>query len=554
MKKLLFPLLLLLALPLSAQTEKQHNFKIAKNLELFNDVYRYLDAMYVDTLDADTIIPMGINAMLSAMDPYTEFYPEENKKDFQQMVAGKYAGIGAIIHHNYKLDRTVIWEPYEGMPAAEAGLKRGDIILSIDDESMIGKSDDYVSSHLRGEPGTSFVLKIKRPTTGKTMKFKITRRAIQMPTIDYAGVKDSIGYISLNGFTENCARDIRNYVIDMRKQGVKGLVLDLRDNGGGLEDEAVKLVNIFIPRGKVVVTNRGQLKRMTVEFRTTTEPVDTVMPVVVLVNGNTASASEITCGALQDYDRAVIMGQRTFGKGIVQSTVPLQYNSMLKLTTGKYYIPSGRCIQAIRYTHGRGGKWQEEVPDSLAKVFHTANGREVLDNKGIKPDVEIKPDSLANITAALFSLIDSTNTVPEFEQQYVAKHPTIAPAGEFELSDADYEEFKQLVLKNKFKYDMYTERYLKELKKLAQFEGYYDDAKEEFAALEKKLAHNIGHDLDYHKEEIKNMLASEIVACYYFQRGVEENGLRHDKVYKEAVRLINHPAEYSKLLQPKKDK
>ena len=514
MKKLLFPLLLLLALPLSAQTEKQHNFKIAKNLELFNDVYRYLDAMYVDTLDADTIIPMGINAMLSAMDPYTEFYPEENKKDFQQMVAGKYAGIGAIIHHNYKLDRTVIWEPYEGMPAAEAGLKRGDIIL----------------------------------------KMKITRRAIQMPTIDYAGVKDSIGYISLNGFTENCARDIRNYVIDMRKQGVKGLVLDLRDNGGGLEDEAVKLVNIFIPRGKVVVTNRGQLKRMTVEFRTTTEPVDTVMPVVVLVNGNTASASEITCGALQDYDRAIIMGQRTFGKGIVQSTVPLQYNSMLKLTTGKYYIPSGRCIQAIRYTHGRGGKWQEEVPDSLAKVFHTANGREVLDNKGIKPDVEIKPDSLANITAALFSLIDSTNTVPEFEQQYVAKHPTIAPAGEFELSDADYEEFKQLVLKNKFKYDMYTERYLKELKKLAQFEGYYDDAKEEFAALEKKLAHNIGHDLDYHKEEIKNMLASEIVACYYFQRGVEENGLRHDKVYKEAVRLINHPAEYSKLLQPKKDK
>ena len=247
------------------------------------------------------------------------------------------------------------------------------------------------------------------------------------------------------------------------------------------------------------------------------------------------------------------MGQRTFGKGIVQTTVPLQYNSMLKLTTGKYYIPSGRCIQAIRYTHGRGGKWQEEVPDSLAKVFHTANGREVLDNKGIKPDVEIKPDSLANITAALFSLIDSTNTVPEFEQQYVAKHPTIAPAGEFELSDADYEEFKQLVLKNKFKYDMYTERYLKELKKLAQFEGYYDDAKEEFAALEKKLAHNIGHDLDYHKEEIKNMLASEIVACYYFQRGVEENGLRHDKVYKEAVRLINHPAEYSKLLPPKKD-
>jgi len=553
MKKLLFPLLLLLALPLSAQTEKQHNFKIAKNLELFNDVYRYLDAMYVDTLDADTIIPMGINAMLSAMDPYTEFYPEQDKKDFQQMVAGKYAGIGAIIHHNYKLNRTVIWEPYEGMPAAEAGLKRGDIILAIDDESMIGKTDDYVSSHLRGEPGTSFMLKINRPSTGKTMKIKITRRAIQMPAIDYAGVKDSIGYIALNQFTENCARDIRNHVINMRKQGVKGLVLDLRDNGGGLEDEAVKLVNIFIPRGKTVVTNRGQLKRMTVEFRTTTEPVDTVMPVVVLVNGNTASASEITSGALQDYDRAVIMGQRTFGKGIVQSTVPLQYNSMLKLTTGKYYIPSGRCIQAIRYTHGRGGKWQEEVPDSLARVFHTAHGREVLDNKGIKPDVEIKPDSLSNIAAALFSLIDSTNTVADFEQQYVAKHPTIAPAGEFELSDADYEEFKQLVLKNKFKYDMYTERYLKELKKLAQFEGYYDDAKDEFAALEKKLAHNVEHDLDYHKEEIKNMLASEIVSCYYFQRGVEENGLLHDKVYKEAVRLINNPTEYHKLLQPKKD-
>ncbi|MGI6224470.1 MAG: S41 family peptidase [Prevotella sp.] len=552
MKKLIIPLLLLLVLPLSAQTEKQHNFKIAKNIGLFNEVYRYLDAMYVDTLDADTIIPMGINAMLSTLDPYTEFYPEQDKKDFQQMFAGKYAGIGAIIHHNYKLDRTVIWEPYEGMPAAEVGLKRGDIILAIDDESMIGKTDDYVSSHLRGEAGTSFILKIKRPTTGKTMKFKITRRAIQMPAIDYAGVKDSIGYISLNQFTENCARDIRNHVIDMRKQGIKGIVLDLRDNGGGLEEEAVKLVNIFIPRGKVVVTNRGQLKRMTEEFKTTTEPVDTVIPLVVLVNGNTASSSEITSGALQDYDRAVIMGQRTYGKGIVQSTVPLQYNAMLKLTTGKYYIPSGRCIQAIRYTHGRGGKWQEEVPDSLAKVFHTANGREVLDSKGIKPDVEVTPDSMSNIAAALFSLIDSTNTVADYEMQYVAKHPTIAPAGEFEISDADYEEFKKLVLSNGFKYDMYTERYLKELKKLAQFEGYYEEAKEDFAALEKKLAHNVAHDLDYHKDEIKNLLAAEIVSCYYYQKGVEENGLLHDKFFKEAVRLINNPAKYHELLQPKK--
>ena len=552
MKKLIIPLLLLLALPLTAQTEKQHNFKIAKNLELFNDVYRYLDAMYVDTLDADTIIPMGINAMLSTMDPYTEFFPEENKKDFQQMIAGKYAGIGAIIHHNYKLDCTVIWEPYAGMPAAMVGLRRGDIILSIDDESMKGKTDDYVSSHLRGEPGTSFMLKVKRPSTGKTMKFKITRRAIQMPAIDYAGVKDSIGYVSLNKFTENCARDIRNHVIDMRKQGIKGLVLDLRDNGGGLEDEAVKLVNIFIPRDRVVVTNRGQLKRMSQEFRTTTEPVDTVMPVVVLVNGNTASSSEITSGALQDYDRAVIMGQRTYGKGIVQSTVPLQYNATLKLTTGKYYIPSGRCIQAIRYTHGRGGKWEEEVPDSLAKVFHTANGREVLDSKGIKPDVEVVPDSVSNIATAIFSLIDATNTVADYEIQYVAKHPTIAPAGEFELSDADYEEFKAMVLRNGFKYDMYTERYLKELKKLAKFEGYYEDSKEEFDALEKKLAHNVAHDLNYHKEEIKDMLAADIVACYYYQSGVEENALRHDKTYKEAVRLINNPAEYRKLLQPKR--
>ncbi|MDD5822439.1 MAG: S41 family peptidase, partial [Prevotella sp.] len=336
---------LLLATMGWAQTDTDHNFKVAKNLEVFNTIYRNLDMMYVDTLDADEVVGYGINSMLHSLDPYTEYYPEDKSKDVKMMLTGKYAGIGSLIRYNFKLGRVCIDEPYENMPAAEVGLKKGDIILSIDGEDMTKRDNNYVSDHLRGDAGTTFLLKVLRPSTGKEMKFKITRRAIQLPAVPYYGLQqDGIGYLNLNQFTEGCGKIVRNAIIDMKKQGMKALVFDLRGNGGGSEPEAVNVVNCFVPKGKLVVSNRGKVKRMNQDYRTTVEPVDTVMPVVVLVNGSSASASEITSGSLQDLDRAVVMGTKTYGKGLVQTVMDLPYNGKMKLTTNKYYIPSGRCI------------------------------------------------------------------------------------------------------------------------------------------------------------------------------------------------------------------
>ena len=549
MKKLLFPLLLLLALSLSAQTEKQHNFKIAKNLELFNDVYRYLDAMYVDTLDAKEVIGTGIKAMLRSLDPYTEYYPEEKMEDLKEIYTGKFAGIGAIIRYNSKIKRVVIDEPYQGMPADKAGLKKGDIILAIDDSSMIDKNVSYVSSRLRGDPGTSFILKVERPTTGKKMKIKITRQTVQTPSVPYYGIQASgVGYINLRQFTEDCSKEVRKAFIEMKEKGIKGLVLDLRNNGGGSEAEAVHIVNMFVPKDLLIVSNRGKLKRSNIDYKTKVEPIDTVMPVVVLVNDDTASASEITSGALQDLDRAVILGMRTYGKGLVQISVDLPYNGSLKLTSDKYYIPSGRCIQAINYRHAQGG-YTEHIPDSLTKVFHTAHGREVRDGGGIMPDVVVEPDSLPNIGYYLAtSGADSTEVLLDYEVDYIARHPSIAKPSEYEISDSEYEEFKQRVIDSGFTYDHETEKYLKNLVKLAKFEGYYDDAKEDFDNLEKKLRHNIAKDLDYNKSQIKKILANDIVAAYYYQAGAIENSLRGDKQMEEAVRIINNPEEYWKIL------
>lgn len=555
MRKLLFYLLLAVVVPLHAQKQDDHNLDAAKNLEIFNTIYKNLDMLYVDTLKASDVIGYGINAMLSSLDPYTVYYPADQVKDFDMMITGKYAGIGAIIRPNLKLNSIVIDEPYKDMPAAEAKLQKGDIILAIDDSSMVGKTTSYVSSHLRGDPGTSFMLKYKRPSTGKTQTVKITRKSIQMPAVPYYGMMEGgIGYINLSSFTENCSRDVRRAFIDLKKQGMKKLVFDLRGNGGGSEGEAVKIVNLFVPEGVTIVSNRGKMKRANRDYKTTVEPLDSVMPVVVLVNGNSASASEITSGALQDLDRAVVMGTRTYGKGLVQMTMDLPYNGLLKLTTNKYYIPSGRCIQAINYKHSRGG-YTEHVPDSLTRVFHTVGGREVRDGGGIKPDVEVQPDSLSNITFYLTaSGNDSTEVLLNWELDYIKNHPTIAPAATFALTDADYEDFKQRVLKSGFKYDRESEKYLKNLEKLAKFEGYYEDAKPEFDALEKKLSHNLAKDLDYNKEQIKRYIESDLVAHYYYQAGSMENSLKDDKQVKEAVKLLNSPEKYNSILKPQKAK
>ncbi len=541
---------MVLAMPAWAQKEKNHDFVVAKNMDVFTSIYKNLDMMYVDTLDADEVIGNGINAMLRSLDPYTEYYPESEVKELKNMLTGKYAGIGSVVRYNYQLGYTVINEPYEGMPAQEAGLKKGDIILSINDSTMKGKEVSYVSDRLRGEPGTSFILKVKRPSTGKVMKVKLTRRTIQMPFLPYYGLLDGgIGYINFNSFTDQCAKDVRRAFIDLKKQGAKKLVFDLRNNGGGSVSEAVSIVNMFLPKDKVVLTMKGKLQRANNEYKTTVEPIDTLMPIVVLVSGNTASAAEILSGSLQDYDRAIILGTRTYGKGLVQATMDLPYNGQMKLTTSKYYIPSGRCVQALNYKHAKGG-YVEHVPDSLTKVFYTAGGREVRDGGGVKPDVEVKPDSLPNIAYYLAGARDSNELMLNYEVDYIAKHPTIAPAKDFALTDADYEEFKARVLKADFKYDRETEKYLKDLMKLARFEGYYDDAKPEFDALAKKLSHNVAKDLDYNKQYIKRLLENDIVAAYYYQGGAIRNSLCYDKQVKEAVRLLNTPEEYKKLLRP----
>jgi carboxyl-terminal processing protease len=543
-------LAMVLAMPAWAQKEKNHDFVVAKNMDVFTSIYKNLDMMYVDTLDADEVIGNGINAMLRSLDPYTEYYPESEVKELKNMLTGKYAGIGSVVRYNYQLGYTVINEPYEGMPAQEAGLKKGDIILSINDSTMKGKEVSYVSDRLRGESGTSFILKVKRPSTGKVMKVKLTRRTIQMPFLPYYGLLDGgIGYINFNSFTDQCAKDVRRAFIDLKKQGAKKLVFDLRNNGGGSVSEAVSIVNMFLPKDKVVLTMKGKLQRANNEYKTTVEPIDTLMPIVVLVSGNTASAAEILSGSLQDYDRAIILGTRTYGKGLVQATMDLPYNGQMKLTTSKYYIPSGRCVQALNYKHAKGG-YVEHVPDSLTKVFYTAGGREVRDGGGVKPDVEVKPDSLPNIAYYLAGARDSNELMLNYEVDYIAKHPTIAPAKDFALTDADYEEFKARVLKADFKYDRETEKYLKDLMKLARFEGYYDDAKPEFDALAKKLSHNVAKDLDYNKQYIKRLLENDIVAAYYYQGGAIRNSLRYDKQVKEAVRLLNTPEEYKKLLRP----
>ena len=549
-KKLL--LLLLMALPLTglAQKGKNHNLEVAKNLDIFNQLYKNLDLFYVDTIDAQNTITTGIRGMLRSLDPYTEYYAEQ--KELKSFITGKYAGIGALIRYHMKQKTSVIDEPYDGTPAQEAGLRKGDIILSIDDSVMTGKDTKFVSEHLRGDAGTTFLLKIRRPSTGKEMKMKITRRQIQYTaTIPYYGIlTDKVGYINLSQFTEGCTQEVRRALIDLKNQGMTSLVLDLRNNGGGSEAEAVSLVNLFVPRGVTVVTNKGKVKEATREYKTTVEPLDTLLPLTVLVNGETASASEIVSGALQDLDRAVIIGSRTYGKGLVQVPIDLPYNANLKITTSRYYIPSGRCIQAIDYRQGGGAATTQHIPDSLTRVFHTAGGREVHDGGGIQPDIVAKNDTIPNIAYYLStSGLDSTEVMFDYACDYIARHPSIAAPREFHLSEAEWQDFRQQVIDKGFSYDPVSKKQLKELVNTAKFEGYYDDAKDAFDELEKRMQHNVAHDLDKHRETIQQLLEMDIIAAYYYQAGTIEAGLMTDKVVKEALRLLASPDEYRKILR-----
>ncbi|OUP12059.1 peptidase S41 [Mediterranea sp. An20] len=519
------------------------SFQIAKNLDIFNSIVKELDLFYVDTIDPNKTIREGIDAMLYSLDPYTEYYPEDDQSELEQMLKNSYGGIGSIIRYSPKTQYTVIAEPYEGMPAAEVGLKAGDVLLEIDGKDLKGNPD--VSTLLRGQVGTSFKLKVQRPGTKKPLEFDVVRRSIQLPIIPYYGmVGDSIGYINLSTFSGNPSQEFKEAFLELKKQGIASLVIDLRNNGGGLLDEAVEIANFFLPRGDTLVTTKGKIAQSSNIYKTLREPLDLDIPLAVLVNSVTASSSEILAGSLQDLDRAVIIGTRTYGKGLVQTTRQLPYGGTMKLTTSKYYIPSGRCVQAIDYTHRNEDGSVGRIPDSLTTVFHTRAGRVVRDGGGVTPDIEVEAEKLPNI---LFYLVNE-NLIFDYATDYCLKHASIPAPEQFEVTDADYAAFKEKVKAADFKYDQQTEKMLKSLKEMAEFEGYLEGASAEFDALEKKLQHNLDHDLDYFAKEIKSMLAIEIVKRYYYQRGSIIEQLKDDPDLKEAVKVLGDADAYRSML------
>lgn len=530
--------------PVGAQVVENHNSKVARNLEIFNEIYKALDLFYVDTLAADTVIRWAIDGMLMKVDPFTGYYPADDD-DLRQMATGKYAGIGSIIRFHKKHDRVVIDEPYTNTPSQDAGLRAGDIILTVDGKDIKGMMPTKVTEMLRGEAGTTLELCFQRPGEKKPRIVHITRRTIQLPAIPYYGIMDDgIGYINLNSFTSGCAREVRHALLQLMSQGAKGLVLDIRDNVGGAINEAVDITNLFLPKGVKVVYTKGKQVSMNHEYYTTTDPIAPDMPLVVLVNGMSASSSEIVSGALQDMDRAVIMGTRTFGKGLVQAIRDVPYRGELKITTGRYYIPSGRCIQAHEYNHDGSTK---SIPDSLRRTFYTQAGRPVTDGGGIQPDSLMHNDTLPTM---VYDLVQS-DVFFDWGTDFASAHPTIAPPGEFHITDSIYADFCAYVEKSDFKYNRRSDEVMELLRKVAEMEGYLEDAKEEMAALEAKFAPDTKKDLERLKKHIIPYLEGEAVIRYYHQNGSIRHAMPKDKAYRCAVNLLKNPQAYERILSKK---
>ena len=528
----------------SAQKTEDHNFEIAKNLEVFHEIVSELDRFYVDTINPTKTIEKGIQAMLSSIDPYTEYYPENDMMDLKMITTGKYAGIGAVIRQYTGRDYIYIDEPYEGMPAARYGLKAGDEILSINGESMKGKASSYVSDHLRGEADSKLTVTVRRQGVPDSLSIEVVRSVIALPAVPYYGMYKGYGYIMLEQFTESCSKSVMKALVELKEQGAKGIILDLRGNGGGLLNEAVEIVGLFVPKGTKLVETRGKVPQAATTYVTERNPIDENIPLVVLTDDQSASASEIVAGSLQDLDRAVIVGVRTFGKGLVQTTRMLPFNGTLKVTTAKYYIPSGRCIQEIDYSKRNDKGQAQHIPDSLTNVFYTAAGRPVRDGGGIRPDVVCKQDTMPDI---LYYLAQNV-VLFDFANQWCAKHETIAPAQDFKLTDDDYNEFKEFVCNSDFKFESNSGKALESLIKIAQREGLADKAQDEFKSLESKLQYDLRNDLDVFRNDLERVVSMEILIRYYYQRGVVVYNMKSDRFLEEAAGLLGDRKRYDSIL------
>lgn len=547
LSKIIAAALLALLFIQTTEADDKHRHQLARQISIYNSIIKELNLFYVDSIMPEKMINKSIEAMLRNLDPYTVYYPEDKNEELKMMTTGKYAGIGSIIRYHTGKKTTAIAEPYEGMPAQKAGLMAGDLILSIDGIPVQGMSTDSVSDMLRGEPGTKLTLEIERPGEKGKKRFTLERESIALPPVTYYGMYgEKSGYILLESFTEDCAKQMRRAVVELKKRGAESFIIDLRSNGGGLLDEAVEIVNLFIPKGKTIVTTKGKIKQANEIYKTEKEPIDTVSPIVVLVDGQTASASEIVAGSLQDLDRAVIIGERTFGKGLVQSTRKVNHGGYLKLTTAKYYIPSGRCVQALDYSHMIEDGKTTRVPDSLTTVFHTAAGREVRDGGGIRPDIEPKSEELSTL---LYYLIQDM-AIFDFATEFRIKNKSIASPEEFTISDEVYDEFTAYLKSTGFSYDLQSAKILANLKKMIEFEGYTDITKSEIEALEKKLHANLDHSLKHFSKNVKDLLATEIIKRYYGQKGEIIYNMREDIDLKESLKVLNDSNSYRKILSP----
>ncbi len=524
-----------------ANSSEKSDFALAKNLDIFNSIVKELNIYYVDSIPVEDMIEAGINGMLNKLDPYTTYIPESETNDFKFMTTGEYGGIGSVISTHE--DGIRIIEIYENTPAYKAGLKAGDIILEVDGKITKGKSVGDVSAMLKGIPDTKVSIKVKRPHLKKLLSFEITREKIYLNPVVYHGKYGNVGYIRLSNFTEDCSSEVKKALLELKEQGITSLIIDLRNNPGGILSEAVNICNFFVPKGEEIVSTKGKLKQLDKSYKTSFNPIELDMPLAILVNENSASAAEIVAGALQDLDRAVIIGNRTFGKGLVQSTYPLDYNGNLKVTIAKYYTPSGRCIQAINYNSKNESKKSEEIPDSLTTEFKTKKGRMVRDGRGISPD--IKTDVVSSSTISYYLL--TKNIIFDYVTEYCSKHEKIASITDFVFTDNDYDEFKKFVLEKNFTYDLQTQKSLEKLIETAKKENYYADNEAEFKALEAKLAHNTSKDLDNFKEEIKEFISVEIAKRYYFQRGEMMEMLKKDNELNTAIELLKNKEKYNQI-------